>query len=300
MNISECRILIAAAEEMSFSRAAARLYVSQSVISKTVKKLEAELNTAIFSRSSRAVSLTPEGRRVIDAAENMVQIYDSLVQSLHENPQLAAKPLSIWYSQMAEYLMTGIFNDLVAAIPGLMLQVSCAPSAEKKNYDLVLIPEELSSSLYFAHYQKRPLIRSELCLAVSVSNRLARISSVPLARLRSMTLILLESRSPISLNDRILKLLKDRQIEVRRLLYADNLTEIYKKLSMVDNACAFIPSLARDHAFRGITFLSLKDCSLNTDLICLAKTDPSNSIVEQAADLIQKQFARLANRNGSE
>ena len=293
MNISECRILITAAEEMSFSRTAARLYVSQSVISKTVKKLETELNTVIFSRSSRTVSLTPEGRRVIDAAENMVQIYDALNQSLHQNPSLAAKPLSIWYSQMAEYLMTGIFNDLVAAIDGLMLQVSCTPSEEKKNYDLVLIPEELSSSLYFTGYQKRPLIRSELCLAVSATHRLARLSSAALSRLQGMTLILLESRSPISLNDRILKLLKDRKIEVHRLLYADNLNEIYKKLSMMENTCALIPGLARGHAFSGITFLPLEDCSLNTDLICLAKCDPSNPVIEQAADLIQKQFARL-------
>ena len=293
MNISECRILIVAAEEMSFSKAACKLYVSQSVISKTVKKLEAELNTAIFSRSSRSVCLTPEGRRVIDAAENIVQIYDALNQSLHQNPDLAAKPLSIWYSQMAEYLMTGIFNDLVSAIPGLMLKVSCDPSDEKKNYDLVLIPEDLSSSLYFNGYQKRPLIRNELCLAVSASNRLAQASKAVLSRLQAMTLILLESRSSISLNDRLLKLLKDRQIEVRRILYADNLTEIYKKLSILDNACAFIPALARDHAFSGIAFLPIEDCTLNTDLVCLAKSDPSNSVIEQAADLIQKQFSQL-------
>jgi LysR family transcriptional regulator for bpeEF and oprC len=53
---------VAVAEELSYRAAAARLSVSVAAVSKAVKGLEEELGVVLLQRTSRAVSLTPEGQ----------------------------------------------------------------------------------------------------------------------------------------------------------------------------------------------------------------------------------------------
>ncbi|MFC4278296.1 transcriptional regulator GcvA [Achromobacter aloeverae] len=55
------RAFEAAARHLSFSLAAAELFVTQSAVSHHIQKLEADLGVALFERRTRAVALTPEG-----------------------------------------------------------------------------------------------------------------------------------------------------------------------------------------------------------------------------------------------
>ena len=66
-------VFAAVAEAGSFSGAARRLKLSTSVVSHHVSKLEARLNVTLLFRSTRALSLTSEGERVLFAARRMVE-----------------------------------------------------------------------------------------------------------------------------------------------------------------------------------------------------------------------------------
>ncbi len=70
-NLSLYRIFAVVAESGSISGAAKKLFISQPAISKTIANLENELQTALFIRNSRGVTLTDEGqllyRHVADA-----------------------------------------------------------------------------------------------------------------------------------------------------------------------------------------------------------------------------------------
>jgi len=63
----------AVADAGSFSGAARRLKLSTSVVSHHVSKLEAKLGVTLFFRSTRSMSLTPEGRMIREAARRMVE-----------------------------------------------------------------------------------------------------------------------------------------------------------------------------------------------------------------------------------
>lgn len=64
-NLSDLRIFIAVAREQSFTKAAAKLGVSQSALSYTIRTMEARLGLRLLTRTTRSVSLTEAGERLI-------------------------------------------------------------------------------------------------------------------------------------------------------------------------------------------------------------------------------------------
>lgn len=61
-SIRELECFIAVAEELSFTRAARRMHLSQPPLSRSIQALEARLGIRLFERSPRSVALTPGGR----------------------------------------------------------------------------------------------------------------------------------------------------------------------------------------------------------------------------------------------
>ena len=67
-NLDDIAAFLAVARERSFTRAAAQLGVSQSALSQTVRGLESRLGLRLLTRTTRSVSLTEAGQRLVQAA----------------------------------------------------------------------------------------------------------------------------------------------------------------------------------------------------------------------------------------
>ncbi|MGW7055342.1 LysR family transcriptional regulator [Streptomyces sp. NPDC054887] len=72
------RAFEAVAEDLHFTRAAARLYTAQQALSRDVRRLERELGSELFVRSTRSVSLTADGERLLPYARRVLAAYDAL------------------------------------------------------------------------------------------------------------------------------------------------------------------------------------------------------------------------------
>lgn len=72
------RGFVAVAEELHFTRAAARLYVAQQALSRDVRRLEQTLGAGLFVRTTRAVELTPDGERLLPLARSVLRAHEEL------------------------------------------------------------------------------------------------------------------------------------------------------------------------------------------------------------------------------
>jgi DNA-binding transcriptional LysR family regulator len=72
VELKQLRSFLAVAEELSFSRAALRLNISQPPLSRQIQELEEELGTLLFERGPRGVSLTPAGALLATEAAKLL------------------------------------------------------------------------------------------------------------------------------------------------------------------------------------------------------------------------------------
>ncbi|MFC0602137.1 LysR family transcriptional regulator [Streptomyces palmae] len=72
------RSFVAVAEELHFTRAAARLYVAQQALSRDIRRLEGYLGAELFLRTTRQVTLTPAGERLLPHALRVLAAHDEL------------------------------------------------------------------------------------------------------------------------------------------------------------------------------------------------------------------------------
>ncbi|WP_030614486.1 LysR family transcriptional regulator [Streptomyces sclerotialus] len=77
------RAFTAVADELHFTRAAARLYVAQQALSRDIRRLERDLGATLFLRTTRQVRLTPEGERLLPYAQRVLAAHDELAAAFH-------------------------------------------------------------------------------------------------------------------------------------------------------------------------------------------------------------------------
>ena len=82
MDIAALKAFIAVADSGSFSLAAEQLFLTQPAISKRVSALENELETRLFDRIGRGVSLTEAGQALLPRARNILLDLEDSVRAL--------------------------------------------------------------------------------------------------------------------------------------------------------------------------------------------------------------------------
>ena len=94
-NFNELQLFLAVARERSFTRAAAKLGVSQSALSHAMKALEARLNIRLLTRTTRSVAPTEAGERIIACLEPRLTELEQELEQLVQLNGIAAGNIRI-------------------------------------------------------------------------------------------------------------------------------------------------------------------------------------------------------------
>lgn len=115
----------------NISAAARELYISQPAISKAISKLEQSLDTTLFVRNSRGVTLTPEGEILFEQIQHAFQCIKTGEDKLKLANELGVGQISIGASTtLSKFLLLPYLKEFVKKHPHIKVSISCMPSIE--------------------------------------------------------------------------------------------------------------------------------------------------------------------------
>lgn len=103
MELRHIRYFVAVAEELNFSRAAGRIYLSQPALSQQIRKLEAELGVALFLRDKHRIELTEAGYVFLEGARRILIQVEQSTRSAREAGGLENSHLRVGFPEYANH-----------------------------------------------------------------------------------------------------------------------------------------------------------------------------------------------------
>jgi len=103
MELRHLRYFVAVAEELNFSRAAGRMYLSQPALSQQIRKLERELGVALFHRTKNHVALTEAGLVLLDGARRVLVLVEQTAREAREVGGSEARHLKVGFPEYANH-----------------------------------------------------------------------------------------------------------------------------------------------------------------------------------------------------
>ncbi len=187
LDLRRVRHFVVLAETLNFRKAAERLFMAQPPLTVSIQKLEAELGTKLFVRSSTGVALTPSGRAALGEARRLLFHNEQFVEAAGSAAQGTGGTLHVGFVGSCT---SGMLQRLIplfrAEYPGVQLTLREATSMmvlqqlENDELDIGLVRTPLLTS---TTAQLVPLERDEFMAAIPRGNPLGGRSDLTLADL---------------------------------------------------------------------------------------------------------------------
>lgn len=208
MELRHLKYFVAVAEELNFSRAAVRLYISQPALSRQIKNLEEELTVMLFLRQSDGLILTEAGKYFLEQAKDILHRSHVAVQTLKADYTNTHQPLAIGYiPTILQTFLGQTLNRFGQAYPEVAVRFQEMPPSEQVralrngSIDIAFMgnpPDELDSEFTVKCVKKVPI-----AAVLPDTHPLAGESSINLAQLASEKFIGMREETFPGRNDRI-------------------------------------------------------------------------------------------------
>ncbi len=128
MDIFSLRVFLTVSEERSFSRAAVRLFRTQSAVSQAVHRLEVVLGEALFDRTTREARLTEAGRTLKDYAERVLNVAEEAERAVRDLKDMKRGRVVIGANESGVEVLIPLIARFRDAHPGVEFDVRRSPS----------------------------------------------------------------------------------------------------------------------------------------------------------------------------
>src|SRR5271166_1634037 len=243
MDLSQLEVFLSVARERRFSRAAEKLYRTQSAVSQTIRKLENELGESLFDRSSREGILTDAGQVLYEYAEKLLNLRRDAHESLAELRELHKGKLEIAANEFTSLYLLPVLAEFRRLHPMIKITVQRALG--------IRIPDQVlqhSAELGVLSYKpEEPRLHSvvayldELVLVVPPKHALAGAKQVSIQQLGAESFVAHIVSSPY--REKVLQTFERHKTPLHMDLELPTLQAI-KQFVAMGNGVAFIPEIS--------------------------------------------------------
>jgi len=125
LDLAALRVFLRVAELAHFSRAADELGLPKGRVSQVIRELEARLGTRLFQRTTRRVSLTPDGELLAERAQSLLADAGEIEALFQQDAQLTGRLRVDLPVRLALDTVLPALPTFLAAHPGLAVELSC-------------------------------------------------------------------------------------------------------------------------------------------------------------------------------
>jgi DNA-binding transcriptional LysR family regulator len=291
--LRQLRCFIAAAEDLHFSRAAARMNMTQPPFSRQIQLLEHALGVKLLDRTSRAVELTPAGRIFLLEARRIVRLTESAAQAIRRIASGETGTITLGFTASSGY----------SFVPRLLLE----RRARTPNIDVVLSEmvgteqvESLVKGLIDVGLMRTPLSNDGFT-ALKVSSE-SLVAALPLGdpRLAEASLRLSDfDRQPLIMfapegarhfHDLLAKLFEQEGVAP---IAIQSLSQIHSMLALVrvGIGTAIVPEAAQSLHFDDVQFRPIVTTpAAPVELYAVWREDNENPALKPFLDLLGPQL----------
>jgi len=251
MEISQLEVFLAVAREGGFSRAAEKLYRTQSAVSQAVRKLEAEIGETLFDRSTRDGMLTDAGRVLREYAERLLNLREGARAALSELRELQKGKLVVGANEFTALYLLRVLAEFQRLHPAIRIVVerslgSQIPDDVRRHHCefgvLTYDPRdpELASVVVYS---------DELTFVVPPGHPLARESKVSIRQLGAESFVAHNVPSPY--REKVIQAFERHKTPLHMGVELPTLQAI-KRFVAMGNGVAFLPEIGvEDEIARG-------------------------------------------------
>lgn len=298
MNLKFLETFVWVAKLKSFRLTAEKLFTTQASISSRIAVLESELGVKLFLRDSRGVSLTPEGLKVLDYAEQMMVTMQGLKQSLETTSSKVGRirigamdtVIHTWLSPLVAELMDHFPLVEIELVADTALNLS--DQLQKGFLDLILQTDllrlETVRSLELASHPMAWIVASQ-----SIYNR----DYASLAELAQERIITYSKNSHP--HQDVIRLMQANGVAAPRMNCVNSVSAITRLLRDGFGIGALPPVLVSEEMARGeLVMLPMAQKLPNLQVVVSWRVGVE--LVEEIVGLCQKVVARYAGEVGED
>lgn len=242
MEIQHLKYFVEVVRHESYTRAAAQLFVTQPMLTRSIKQLEEELDVKLIERTSKSFHLTDAGRILYERAQKFLMEYEDLFQSMADVRAAAVGEVRL---STPGVLLDAYFPKLLAQFrrrfPGIDVSVveegskltASAVASRRADLGLVMLPVEDPF-----RFETKVLIQDVCQLVVSRKHPFAQLPSVHIKDLKGEPILTYSETA--TLHDTFIRMCGEQGF-VPRLAYKSLMTRFSMKMVAMEQCIAVLP-----------------------------------------------------------
>jgi len=276
--------VIALAEEMHYGRAAKRVGLTQSGLSRCIQSAEREAKSTLFERDRTSMELTDAGRSYVEHARIAVAFGERAMRAAKATRDGAEIVLQVGKAPDVDPILVEILYSIhLPLYPHLEINVHSEPSSDlahdllTADLDLALITDPDRNS----KLTMNKLVETPLHIVLPREHPLSSKASVKLTDLRNERWIIFQKRLHPLLYDRIIKRTHDEGFEPRRLDHILFPDEAEHMLTAAPGVAFLTMANAMKLSGSRLVARPLDEATLCIDEWLVARSDDTSKVVSE-------------------